>query len=83
LLSECKIGAETNVVGITADPVLKQRLMAMGVTPGTSLKIVKYAPLGDPMELNIRGYSLSIRKSEAKCVHVNISEKSVCVDIND
>jgi len=70
LLSECKTGTKANVIGVTGDPRIKQRLMVMGITPGVDVKIVKFAPLGDPMELDIRGYSLSIRKSEASSIIV-------------
>ncbi len=70
LLSECKKGTRASVVGVTGDPRIKQRLMVMGITPGVDIEVVKFAPLGDPMELDIRGYSLSIRKSEASTVIV-------------
>ena len=43
----------------------RRRIMEMGVTPGTSVKVIKAAPLGDPIEVNIRGYELSLRKEEA------------------
>lgn len=45
---------------------MRRRLMDMGVTPGTSIKVIKVAPLGDPIEINIRGYELSLRKDEAQ-----------------
>lgn len=45
---------------------LRKRLMDMGITPGAGVKLIKTAPLGDPLEINIRGYELSIRKSQAK-----------------
>lgn len=56
---------------ITAlDPKLKLRLLELGVLKGTSVELVRYAPLGDPIEIKIRGYRLSIRKEEANSVLV-------------
>ena len=49
---------------------LKRRIMDMGITKGTEIKVVKIAPLGDPMELNVRGYDLSVRKNEAATIEV-------------
>jgi ferrous iron transport protein A len=46
--------------------------MYMGVTPGVSVKVIKVAPLGDPMEINVRGYELSLRKDEAKQIQVEM-----------
>ncbi|HRW34474.1 MAG TPA: FeoA domain-containing protein [Thermotogota bacterium] len=54
--------------------MIKKRLLAMGLTPNTPFRIAKVAPLGDPIELSIRGYRLSIRKSEASCLEVELSE---------
>lgn len=51
-------------------PTIKQRMMEMGLTPGASCSIIRFAPLGDPIELKIRGYHLSIRKSEAQGILV-------------
>jgi len=51
-----------------------QRLMEMGVYEGVELKVIRFAPLGDPMELHVQGYNLSLRKSEAACVQVEIRE---------
>ncbi len=49
---------------------LRRRIMDMGITKGVEIKVVKIAPLGDPMELNVRGYELSIRKNEAESIEV-------------
>jgi ferrous iron transport protein A len=51
-----------------------QRLMEMGVYEGVELEVVRFAPLGDPMELKVQGYNLSLRKSEASCVKVEVSQ---------
>ena len=53
----------------------RRQLLAMGLTPGTGLKVVRRAPMGDPIELEVRGFSLSLRRDEAQCVLV---EKEVC-----
>ncbi len=64
-LDELKPGQSGIVKGIGTKGPLKRRIMDMGVTPGTEIKIIKVAPLGDPIEVNIRGYELSLRKTEA------------------
>ncbi|SFR68538.1 FeoA family protein [Anaeromicropila populeti] len=65
-LKELKPGEEGTVKAIGTKGPMKRRLMDMGVTPGTRIKVVKIAPLGDPIEVNIRGYELSLRKDEAQ-----------------
>ena len=49
---------------------VKRRLVDMGLTPGTTVKVTKVAPLGDPVEVTVRGYELSIRKGDAECIQV-------------
>ena len=65
-LKEAKIGETVTVQKLTGEGALKRRIMDMGITKGTELTIRKVAPLGDPIEVNLRGYELSIRKSEAE-----------------
>jgi Fe2+ transport system protein A len=64
-LRDLKPGQEGTVDSIGVSGPLKRRIMDMGVTPGTIIKVIKIAPLGDPIEINIRGYELSLRKDEA------------------
>lgn len=59
---------------ITAEGKTKRRLYDMGVTPGASIVVKKFAPMGDPMEVTIRGYELTIRKSEAQNVLMEVNE---------
>lgn len=54
----------------TSDPKLRMRLLEMGLLKGTPIEIIRYAPLGDPIEIKIRGYRLSIRKEEAESIVV-------------
>ena len=70
-LKDLKPGQEGTVMSI-AKGSMKRRIMDMGVTPGTTIKVIKIAPLGDPIEVNIRGYELSMRKDEAKQIEVQI-----------
>ena len=64
-LKDLKIG-ESGVVGKNSlTGPLKQRFMDMGITKGTEIKVIKIAPLGDPIEIEIRGYNLSVRKDDA------------------
>ena len=65
-LTRLKPGEEGTVVSIQNNGSNSSDLMEMGLTPGTQIKLVKLAPLGDPMELDVRGYHLSVRRSEAK-----------------
>ncbi|MBT8420387.1 MAG: ferrous iron transport protein A [Gammaproteobacteria bacterium] len=70
-LGTLAIGDEGRVVGYEKDAKsYRKRLMAMGLTPNTAFKVIRRAPLGDPMEINVRGYSLSLRKDEAAAVLV-------------
>lgn len=67
-LSEFKPGESGTILEIGGEGNLRQRLIAMGVTPGTWLTVRKYAPLGDPMEIRLRNYNLSIRKKDAASI---------------
>ena len=65
-LKEAKCGETVTVTKLGGEGALKRRIMDMGITKGTSIFVRKVAPLGDPVEINVRGYELSIRKSEAE-----------------
>lgn len=70
-LSELGVGDTAAVVGFgDGKQGYRTRLMAMGLTPGTRITIKRLAPLGDPIEIDVRGFSLSLRKHEAEAVHV-------------
>ena len=69
-LNELKPGQEGTVTSIGTKGAMKRRLMDMGVTPGAMVKVVKVAPLGDPIEINIRSYELSLRKDEAQQIQI-------------
>ena len=69
-LGEAKVGSTVVVTWIEGDGAYKRRIMDMGITKGTSLYIRKVAPLGDPVEITVRGYELSLRKNDARCVEV-------------
>lgn len=70
-LAELALGAGARVRNIAGTDEVAHRLLEMGLTPGASLTIVGTAPLGDPLELEIRGYRLSIRRSEAARVEID------------
>jgi ferrous iron transport protein A len=63
-------GSTATVKRLSGEPRLKRRLMDMGITPGVAIKVVKVAPLGDPLEVTVRGYELSLRKDEAAHIEV-------------
>ncbi|EOH97987.1 FeoA family protein [Enterococcus pallens] len=69
-LDQLAIGEEGQIVNVHGSGAVKRRLMDMGLTKGTKVKVVKLAPLGDPMEIRVRGYELSLRKSESEMVVV-------------
>ena len=69
-LRECAVGETVVVAKITGEGALRRRMMDMGITKGTEVTIRKVAPLGDPIEVTVRGYELSIRRSEAERIEV-------------
>lgn len=69
-LKDLTPGQAGTVVSIGEKGPLRRRIMDMGVTPGVLVKLIKVAPLGDPVEVNIRGYELSLRKEEAAQIKI-------------
>lgn len=69
-LREVKIGESAKVVKLHGEGAVKRRIMDMGLTKGVEVYVRKVAPLGDPIELTVRGYELSIRKADAQMVEV-------------
>ncbi len=69
-LKEVAVGEKAIVKRLTGEGALKRRIMDMGVTKGVEIYVRKVAPLGDPMEVTVRGYELSLRKSEAENILV-------------
>lgn len=69
-LKEVKIGESAIIKRLHGEGALKRRIMDMGLTKGTEVYMRKVAPLGDPMELTVRGYELSVRKSDAENIEV-------------
>ncbi len=69
-LRDVKVGESAVVSRLAGTGALKRRIMDMGLTKGTGVYVRKVAPLGDPIEITVRGYELSIRKDEAACVEV-------------
>lgn len=69
-LKEVAVGSTAKVKKITGAGPLRRRIMDMGITKGSEIFIRKVAPLGDPVEVTIRGYELSLRKADAECVDV-------------
>jgi ferrous iron transport protein A len=69
-LNEVKIGDTVKVTKINGQGAVKKRIMDMGVTKGVEIYVRKVAPLGDPVEVTVRGYELSLRKEDAKIIEV-------------
>ncbi len=69
-LAELKIGEEKTITKVGGEGNLRHRLLEMGIIPGTKVEITKRAPLGDPIQIHIRGYELSIRKEDAMYIEV-------------
>lgn len=71
-LSELGIGEKGRVIRITAKGPVRRRMLEMGVTPGAEISVKGFAPLGDPIELLVKGYRLSLRKEEAANIIVEV-----------
>ena len=69
-LREAKIGETVKVVKLHGEGAVKRRIMDMGITQGTDVYVRKVAPLGDPVEVTVRGYELSLRKADAEMIEV-------------
>ena len=70
-LKDVKVGETATVVKLHGEGATKRRIMDMGITKGVEFHVRKVAPLGDPMELNVRGYELSVRKADAEKIEVS------------
>lgn len=71
-LREVKIGSTCKVVRLRGEGAVKRRIMDMGITKGVEVYVRKAAPLGDPIEVTVRGYELSIRKADAEMIDVEV-----------
>lgn len=75
-LREVKSGQAARVLKLNGEGATKKRIMDMGITKGIEISVRKTAPLGDPIELTVRGYELSIRKTDADLIEVEVLSKS-------
>lgn len=71
-VTDLKINQEANIIDVEGEGPLRRRLLEMGILPNTLIKVIKKAPLGDPLEISIRGYELSLRKEDAKSIRVEV-----------
>lgn len=69
-LKQAKIGQSVKVVKLNGEGAVKRRIMDMGITKGVEIYVRKVAPLGDPIEITVRGYELSIRKADAEMIEI-------------
>ena len=69
-LKQAKVGETVKVVKLTGQGAVKRRIMDMGITKGVDVYVPKVAPLGDPIEVTVRGYELSLRKADAEMIEV-------------
>lgn len=72
-LAQLSVGSDAKLLRFTpqAKP-FRRKLLAMGLTPGTTIRLLRIAPLGDPMEIAVRGFTLSLRRKEAECLAVEM-----------
>lgn len=77
VLTNLPIGERATVVSVNGNNRITKRLMEMGVVPGVTLRVIKSAPFGDPLEIRVLGYHLAMRKSEADAIEVQSSESEV------
>ncbi len=73
-LNELKPGQSSYVKAVNGQGALRRRLLEMGLTPGTKITVQKMAPMGDPMEIRLRGYHLTLRKEDARNIDIRESE---------
>lgn len=76
-LNEVKIGETVRVSRLNGEGALRRRIMEMGLTKGSQVTVTNIAPLGDPIEVEVRGYDLTIRKKDAEIIEVSDTEVSV------
>lgn len=70
-LTNLPVGVKAKVISVNGNNAITKRLMEMGVVPGVSVRVVKSAPFGDPIEVRVRGYHLAMRRSEADTIEVS------------
>ena len=75
-LREVKVGQTAKVVKLTGTGPVKRRIMDMGITKSQLVRVIKVAPLGDPMEITVRNYELSVRKADAEMIEVELVEEA-------
>ena len=73
-LNDIPVGATTRIVRLHGEGAVKRRIMDMGITQGAEVSVRKVAPLGDPIEITVRGYELTLRKTEAVCVKTEVKK---------
>lgn len=69
-LKDIKVGSSTTVVKLNGQGAVRRRIMDMGITKGVKIDVCKVAPFGDPVEITVRGYQLSLRKADAEMIEV-------------
>ncbi len=69
-LKDVKIGETVRVTKVGGEGAIKRRIMDMGITKGVTIKVIKVAPLGDPVEITVRGYELTLRKADCQNIEV-------------
>jgi Fe2+ transport system protein FeoA len=74
-LAALGVGARARVIAVKGNGAVARRLMEMGVVPGAPVRVIKAAPLGDPIEVRVRGYHLALRRAEAQSIMVVISDE--------
>lgn len=75
LLSQMQVGQSGKVEELTGQDAVCHRLLEMGVTKGVDIQVVRFAPLGDPIDVKIRGYHLSLRRQEAQTIRVVLNQE--------
>ena len=71
-LRDLSVGQTARITKVGTTGALKQRFVSMGLTKGVEVKVIKIAPLGDPIEVELRGYNLSVRKDDAKNIEIEV-----------
>jgi ferrous iron transport protein A len=75
-LDQLSVGETGSVLSLSGEPLLRERLAELGFTPGTVVRIVRKAPLGDPLHVRVRSGSFAIRADEARCIDVDLAAEA-------
>ena len=82
-IDRLELGREAVILRVGGEGSTRTHFLGMGLTPGTRIKVIKRAPMGDPIEIQVRGYALTLRKSDAAGIEVHLLEEGTPAEVFD